>query len=62
MELHHDGMFAAFKLFGYKDGDFDFMIANLLVRGAVHVETVQAGGRRGVVERSHVRFLLQGEY
>ena len=62
MELHHDGMFAALELLRHEDGDFDLMLANLLVRGAVHVETVQAGGRRGVVERSHVRFLLQGEY
>jgi hypothetical protein len=54
MELDDYWMFIEwFEVFGDEDADFDFMVADFLVRGAVNVEAIEA--RRGcrVVEWSH---------
>jgi hypothetical protein len=50
MEFDDHGMFSWLEIFGHKDADFDFVITDFLVGGAVDVEAIEAGR---VVEGSH---------
>jgi hypothetical protein len=53
MEFDDHGMFSWLEIFGHKDADFDFVIIDFLVGGAVDVEAIEAGRGCGVVEGSH---------
>jgi hypothetical protein len=55
VEFDYHWMFAGFEVFGYEDAAFDFMVSNLLVRGAVDVEAIEACSGCGLVESSHIR-------
>jgi hypothetical protein len=53
VELDDQRVFAGSQILGNEDTDFDLVVANLFVWDTMHVEAVEAGGRRCVVERSH---------
>jgi hypothetical protein len=53
MKLSNQRMFARLKTLRHEDSDLDLMISDLLVGSAVHMEAVEAGSRRSVVERRH---------
>jgi hypothetical protein len=53
VELDDQWVFAGSQVLGNENTDFDFVVANLFVWDTMHLEAVEAGGRRCVVERGH---------
>jgi hypothetical protein len=53
MEFGYEWVLAWLQVFRHKDADFDCMGADVLVRRTVHMKTIEAGLRRGVVEWRH---------
>jgi hypothetical protein len=46
-------MFTRFEILGDQDADFDGLVVDFFIGGAVGVEAVEASFWRGVVERCH---------